>query len=276
VLANLGDESTNANPGFPDTEEPNTTQQTNAALIKWKAWIPTNTPIPTPDSYPVSGVVGLFQGAHYHSTNWYRPQLFCSMRSYSFHSFCSVCSEALVLAIYQRVRPVDGFSPASTNLSVSSTQSLAFNLALLQPATHSLSVQWTTNGVPLAGATNIALSLAPLSFANATTNSVTALVKDKTALVRNDPTNLLSQTVVWTVIVSAPQLQLDSAKWVSGGQFSFRVTGNAPQGFSIQSATNLINWVSLTTNSLVAGQFRFTNSGASVSSKQFFRAKTPP
>ncbi len=62
--------------------------------------------------------------------------------------FCSVCSEALVLAIYQRVRPVDGFSPASTNFSVTTTQALAFSLALLQPATHNLNVQWFTNGVP--------------------------------------------------------------------------------------------------------------------------------
>src|ERR1019366_296720 len=134
VLANLGDEYSTPYPGFPDTEEPNTTRQTNRALIKWNAWISTNAPIPTPNSVG-DGVVGLFQGAHYHTTGWYRPELNCVMGSLGV-PFCAVCSEALVLSIYQRVRPVDGFSPASTNLSVTNTQPVAFSLALLQPATH--------------------------------------------------------------------------------------------------------------------------------------------
>src|ERR1019366_4069333 len=164
VLANLGDEYTNAYPGFPDTEEPNTTQQTNRALIKWNAWIASGTPVPTtpPDSYP--GVIGLFEGAHYHTTGWYRPKLDCLMRDL-YAPFCDVCSEALVLAIYQRVRPVDGFSPASTNFSVSSTQALTFSLSQLQPATHNLDVQWFTNGVPQTGATHLGFTLLPQSFA---------------------------------------------------------------------------------------------------------------
>ena len=80
VLANLGDEYDLPYPGFPDTEEPNTTQQTNRALIKWNAWISPSTPVPTPPSAG-DGVVGLFEGAHYHSTGWYRPQLNCAMRA---------------------------------------------------------------------------------------------------------------------------------------------------------------------------------------------------
>ena len=96
-------------------------------------------------------------------TNWYRPELNCAMGALGV-PFCSVCSEALVLAIYQRVRPVDGFSPASTNFSVTTTQALAFSLALLQPATHNLSVQWFTNGVPWTGATNLSFTLLPQSL----------------------------------------------------------------------------------------------------------------
>ena len=48
VLANLGDEYTNAHPGFPNTEEPNTTRQTESALIKWRVWMDSGTPVPTP------------------------------------------------------------------------------------------------------------------------------------------------------------------------------------------------------------------------------------
>ena len=275
VLANLGDEYTTPYPGYPDTEEPNTTQQTNRLLVKWNAWISTNTPIPTPDGYDFGdSVVGLFQGAHYHTANWYRPELNCAMGALGV-PFCSVCSEALVLAIYQRVRPVDGFSPASTNLSLSTTQAAAFSVALLQPATHNLNVQWFTNGVPWAGATDLSFTLLPQSLANGT-NWVSARVKDNTALVRNDPTNLLSQTVTWTVNVSLPQLRLDSPLWLTGGRFVFRVAGYAPQGVVIQSSTDLSTWVPLATNSLVGGQLWHTNSAASSFSKTFYRAVTPP
>ncbi len=273
VLANLGDEYTNANPTFPDTEEPNTTQQTNRLLIKWQAWIATNTPIPTPATSDYSSVVGLFQGAHYHPTKWYRPQLDCLMRDL-YVPFCDVCSEALVLAIYQKVRPVDAFAPASTNLAVSSTAPLTFSLSLLQPATHNLVVQWSTNNAAIPGATNSAFTLSPLALGNGK-HSVSALVRDDTSLVRNDPTNLLTQTVTWALNVGLVQLRLDSPRWLTGGEFAFRVVGNASQGVVVQGSTDLSNWVNLATNVLVAGQFWFTNSSVAASPRTFYRAFTP-
>jgi hypothetical protein len=274
VVANLGDEYTNANPGFPDIEEPNTTQQTNRASIKWNAWISPGTPIPTPDTDGAD--VGLFQGAHYHATNWYRPMLNCLMKdANNFNSFCPVCQEALVLAIYGKVRPVDAYSPSNTSLSISTTQSVAFALTLLQPATHSLNVQWYTNGTALAGSTNPIFSVLPQSLGNGIQH-VSAVVKDNTAFVRNDPSNLLSQTITWTLNVNILQLALDSPTWLSGGRFAFRVSGNAPQGLSIQATTNLSTWLPLATNNLVSGQFWYTNSGASNFPSRFFRAVTPP
>jgi len=273
VLANLGDEYTTPNPGFPDTEEPNTTQQTNRLLLKWSTWVSADTPVPTPDSAG-DGVVGLFLGAHYHTNGWYRPELNCAMNSLGV-PFCSVCSEALVLAIYQRVRPVDAFAPASQNLSVTTPQALAFNLTLLQPATHSLTVQWFTNGVPCAGGTNSSLILLPQSLPNGS-NWVSAVVHDPTPLVRHDPTNLLTQVITWGLSVNVPQLRLDSPLWLAGGKLAFRVSGYAPQGFSIRASTNLANWSPLSTNALVAGQYWYTNSGTAGFSRRYFRAVTPP
>jgi len=216
----------------------------------------------------------LFPGAHYHATGWYRPELDCLMRDL-YVPFCAVCSEALVLAIYQRVRPVDAFSPASTNLSVTTTQAVAFSLVLLQPATHNLNVQWFTNGVPRAGATNLSFTLLPQFLPNGT-NWVSAVVKDNTPLVRNDPTNLLSQTNSWTLNVSIPHFRLDSPRWLKGGKFAFRIGGYAPEGVVVQSSTNLSNWGPVATNSLVAGQLWYTNSSASGSPRRFYRATTPP
>ncbi len=275
VLANLGDEYTNAYPGFPDTEEPNTTRETRPGFIKWKAWINTNTtPLPTPPIAQYSSVIGLFQGAHYHTTNWYRPKLDCAMNHFGV-PFCEVCSEALVLAIYQRVRPIDTLTPATTNLTISSPQAVAFSLTVLQPASHDLSVQWRTNGAVVPGATNLTFNLLPQSLGNGT-QSVSAVVRDDTSLVRTDPAGLLNQTIAWTLVVSLPHLQLDSPLWLAGGQFAFRVSGQASQDFSLQSSSNLIAWVALQTNSLVGGQFWYTNPAAGTMPKQFFRAVTPP
>src|SRR5439155_4355117 len=130
---------------------------------------------------------------------------------------------------YQRVRPVDAFAPASTNLSATTTQALAFNLTLLQPPSNHLTVQWFTNGIAINGATNSAFTLLPQLLPNGTSR-LSAVVRDTTPLVRTDPTNLLTQTVTWTVNVNLPQLRLDSPLWLAGGKFAFRVTGNAPQG----------------------------------------------
>src|SRR5437016_3948921 len=107
VLANLGDEYTNSYPGFPNTEEPNTTRETRRDFIKWKAWISTNTPIPTPATD--SADIGLFQAAHYHRTNCSRPKLNSAMGAVG-TPFCDVCREALTLAFYKRGRPVDSFA----------------------------------------------------------------------------------------------------------------------------------------------------------------------
>src|SRR5206468_5802259 len=130
-------------------------------------------------------------------------------------------------------------------------------------------------GTAVLVATNLTLNLLPQSLGNGT-HSVSAVVRDNTTLVRTDPTNLLSQTITWTLVVNLPYLRLDSLRWLAGGQFAFRVNGQAPQNFSLQASSNLVNWVPALTNSLVGGQFWYTNAAASNVPKQFFRAVAAP
>lgn len=273
VLAGLGDEYTAPNPGYPDIEEPNTTRETNRAAIKWNAWIDTNTPVPTPTTY--GSIVGLFEGAHYHTTGWYRPKLNCRMNSPFYETFCEVCTEALVLAIYREVRPIDSFTPATAHQSVTSTQALSFALTVLHPATHALNVQWLTNGTPVAEATNTTFTILPAALGSGT-NTVSGRVTDPTPLVRTDTSNLLSQTLTWTVNVNLPQLQLSAPRWLGAGKFAFRISGVAPQGFAIHASTNLSNWTPIATNNLVNGQFDYTNQSGASFPVRMFRAVTPP
>jgi hypothetical protein len=270
VIGALGDEYDYAFT-FPNTEEPNTTQETNRASIKWNAWISTNTPVPTPATGQYANDVGLFQGAHYHTTGWYRPKLDCTMRSFGV-PFCEVCREAMVKAFYQRVRPIDTIIPASPNISLATTQSQVFSVSAQQPQTHRLTVQWFTNGIAVPGATNSNFLLMPQMLPNGS-NYVSAVVRDATDRVKNDPANLLRQTVGWSVTVGT-QFTLDSLILLPGGAFAFRVHGSATGSITVQGSTNLNDWISLGTNVLSGGEFWHTNSGAGTG--MFFRAVTQP
>ena len=269
VVGNLGDEYTYPYPGFPDTEEPNTTQETRPAFIKWRAWILTNTPLPTPPTSAYASVIGLFEGAHYHTTGWYRPKLDCLM-NHLYAPFCEVCRETLVLAFYAHVRPVDSFHPLSTNLSLVSTQSSSFSLSVLAPSTHSLQVQWSADGVDIPGGTNSYLVLGPQSPG---LHTLTAVVTDPTGYVRNDPSSRLRQVVTWSLNVSPAPLRLVSPLLLPGNAFAFCVTGSAPQGFAVQTSTNLTDWVSVGTNFLAGGQCWYTNPPAPAVSRAFFRTR---
>jgi IgA Peptidase M64 len=276
TLGNLGDEYTTPYPGYPNTEEPNTTTQTDLSLIKWNAWIPNGTPIPTPPTEAYQNTVGLFQGAHYHTNGWYRPTLDSRMQSLQSSSgFGPVNQEALVLAIYEKMRPIDSHSPTTNNLSVASPQILNFGLNLLAPATHALNVQWRTNGMAVTGATNSVFNISSVQLGNGT-NKVEADVWDATTFVRTDLKNLLKQTNTWSLTVNVPTMQIDSLKWQTNGSFAFRVTGNSPNGVSVQASTDLLQWIALQTNSLTNGQFLFTNAQAILFQQHFYRTVTPP
>jgi hypothetical protein len=219
TLAGLGDEYANPFPGFPDTEEPNTTRETDRDLIKWKSWISPSTPIPTPATEDYEDQVGLFEGAHYHSVGWFRPQQFCTMHSLEDGGFCAVCTEALVKAIYKRVHLVETFSPATKNFSIGAAQTVDFQVSTVQPATHNLSAQWFTNGIPIADATNLTFELATFALTKGT-YSVRAEIRDTTPLVRNDPENSLSNSVTWRVTKSfSPPPPYDAEKGKYSGLF---------------------------------------------------------
>ena len=274
AFGTLADEYTDAYPGFVPVEKPNATTNANRATLKWTSWILGSTPLPTPPDPTNAAVVGLFQGAEYQTTGWYRPKLDCKM-NHLFVNFCEVCAEQLVKSIYTLVRPFDSFLPATTNFTIFSTQAVAFSVTPLQPLTHNLSVQWFTNGSAIAGATNSAFSLVPGSLGNGL-HTLKSVVSDPTALVKSDPAGLLKATNTWNLTVSLNDLALVSAQYLASNRFRLTVTGTAPAGFVIQASTNFVTWTPLTTNSLSGGKFDYTNSSLTNFSFRFYRTISPP
>ena len=266
-FCDLGDEYSDAYPGYPDTEEPNTTTQTIRALIKWNAWILPSTLIPTPAVASNSAVVGLFEGAHYHTTGWYRPKLNCKMRAL-FVPFCEVCSETFVESIYGQIRPIDGLSPATNSvLTVSNSNVLSLSITPLLPSTHPLAIQWFINDVPSPGATSTVFAVTSLSMPPGT-NRVRVDVTDDTAVVRTDPGLLLKDSRTWRInnVIEAPRLFAAPA----GTKIELSWTTNA-SGFVLESRPNLSPgsvWVPMLTISNQAGiAVDPTNGGA------FFRLR---
>jgi len=276
VFAGLGDEYSGSvdhieTNSFP--AEPNTTTNTSFASIPWKAWIDTNsTPIPTPnylDGNPYFNDVGLFEGAHYSLTNWYRPKLNCRMRSVDYGiPFCEVCREALVKMVYSKVRSIEAATPTNALITMTPTPAIAFSVTPLQPATHNLGVQWRTNGVNVAGATNTTFSLA----AQGGLTNLSVVVRDATDWVRNDPANVTAATNVW----SLASLWLESPQAVPVDQFRFTVRGSGVTNFAVKASSDLNSWTSIATNALVGGQFNFTNSGLTNPPWRFYRVVSPP
>ena len=198
-FAGLGDEYDSPYPGYPDIEEPNTTRETRRDRIKWRDWIQPSTPIPTPESAAYRSVVGLFEGAHFHPTGWYRPKLDCRMQTLG-QPFCEVCKEAIVLSTYSTLGIIQGSSPAENNLTVPGGGELLLSVQTTSSAEAPLVYAWTVDGE-----TNSAYAsdTFPASFdtLGVGTRLVRASVHDPTPLVRTDPTAKLWKTRSWLVQV---------------------------------------------------------------------------
>lgn len=257
TFAGLGDEYSDANPGWVPKEMPNVTQQTNRALIKWNAWILGSTPVPTPDTAPYTNVVGLFEGAEYQTNGWYRPQHICEMRALD-NPYCKVCAEALVKAIYTRIRPIISNVPATnTPTTLANSQSVTFNIATLQPSGFNLNLQWFTNNATCGGATNSSFTIYTPSLPFGS-NHVRVEVTDTNPAVRNDPGQLLKDRRSWQVQILSPRLE--SHRLPGGVVLAW--TTNA-QGFVLEYKTNLnpsIVWQSAGAPTVVGDRYTFNDS----------------
>ena len=143
------------------------------------------------------GPVSTYEGAALQwCTGLYRPSPNSKMRGYN-RPFNGPSAEALVLSIYEVVRPIDSHTPNDqplTGFDVVSVQPV-------QPIGHSLDVTWRIGSLTVG--TGTTLRICDLGLA-AGSHTLTAEVVDNTDMVRDEEQRavLMSQDVSWTVNVA--------------------------------------------------------------------------
>lgn len=122
--------------GAPIHNTPNVAHSDEVAYVPWKHWIDASAP-----------GVGVYEGAACAVRGAWKPTNNCLMANYG-RDFCPICRETLILAIYQRVDPIDGCSPEAQPLEgegvqpLELSQPLAFTVDVLCPEKHPLDVRW--------------------------------------------------------------------------------------------------------------------------------------
>jgi hypothetical protein len=154
---------TGAEPGIPNVT---TLLAADLAALqtKWYRWL------------DVAGV-GTFEGAMYEQFGLYRPTNNSKMRSLG-RPFQVVNRERLIFDIYEIVRPIDDATPPGRH-----PLDTVFFVTPLQPIGHSLDVQWSLDGRPIAGATGPTLDAGALGLRGPHVLSVE--VADNTPMVRD-------------------------------------------------------------------------------------------
>ena len=199
-FGSLADEYDSPNPTYwecspeVDCPEPNVTLRTALPDIKWRAWIPQGVPLPTPAYAGYGDVVGLFEGARYHTTGIYRPvESNCAMRS-MMSVFCPVCTEALVRQMWAHARPHDAVAPDPGPLTRSACEPLTFSVRTAPIA--GITVSWDADST--GGACEKPLLTFPPGALAPGQHRVAALVAVQSDLVRNNPYEQLRELLTWS------------------------------------------------------------------------------
>ena len=139
--------------------------------------------------------MGVFEGAAYQPTGWYRPEYNCRMRTNS-ADLCAICAEIWALKIHEYVSPIDSVSP--NEVSLIDPNMLAVKVMDVYND-EPLDIQWYIDNIEredLRGQTSWSLDLSAGDY------EIWVKVSDTTAYVRKDPENLMEASQVWQVSLS--------------------------------------------------------------------------
>jgi hypothetical protein len=167
---------------FGEPIQPNVT--INAFGTKWAHWLGYN--------QPGIGVIGAYQGGLGYDLGIYRPSLESKMRSL-YQPFDAIAREKIILDIYNRVDPLDAYTP---NVGVLSDPTLE-----VDPIdANVIRVNWFVNGTLVPGATATTFDPADFGYGPGA-YTVSARAFDPTEWVRINLTRL-EQSVSWDVVLT--------------------------------------------------------------------------
>lgn len=220
TFTGLADEYETPYPGYPPCSdvtgppcEPNVTDQTIRALIKWEPWIDPATPVPTPAGDPLfTNDVGLFEGARYLASGMFRPRDAQCLMRFVGQPFGEVCAQTYVLRLYDGgwgvpALGIDPIEPGSETpppglVAIAPSDTLTLSVSLLSPAGGPpLEVGWWVNGVLQPGIEGDSYEFDPPDEGN---YDIEVRVSDATTLVHPEMAgDSLESQRSWTVNVSS-------------------------------------------------------------------------
>jgi hypothetical protein len=181
-----------------------------SAQTKWWRWLNDATP-------GFDGPISTYEGAVYSVSGVYRPSPNSMMRALGPQFNLPSC-EALLVSIYDIVRPIDG--PPSPATSVVLNPASSVSITTMQKIGNPLTVQWVLDGQAIPGATGSNFNVASINLRNGA-SSLAVRVVDETNMVR-DPVirnSLLTQTLTWSLPVAPCLADLTGDRIVDDADF---------------------------------------------------------
>lgn len=269
-FADLGDEYGGAYCG--GSERPNTTKETNPDLVKWKDWFTQGMPIPTPNStncgsYP-SLNIGLYQGANYCNTGWYRPACNCKMNMLG-TPFCNVCNQTLIYCINNSISLIDGYQPVGP-VTLGNGQTQTFSASFLTPSSNSVLRTWKLdNSVVASNANSYQVDGSTL------TDGTHSLVLTATDSTYRSKVAMPVYTKTWIITKNGSvTVTLSPFNAVCANTPDFTLTGGSPLG-GVYSGTGVSNG-KFSPVTAGTGTFTITYTYSGVSATQSVIVKSLP
>ena len=241
----LVDEYSLGAPGIAHINAPNAAGYADTAIetLKWKDWLTPGVPIPTPsEGFTYDYSVGVFAGAVY-SNDCYRPESYCMMGNAT-NSFCRVCTEWITLKLHEKISIIEPVTPTNGTVYYN-VQPITFTLSLVEAGTiqHS-AVTWLLDYTPIANECTTSVTLQPWDLGQsfhvlqAVVTDTTGYIYrgyDTTRFVRNDPNNLMSDTITWNLQYGwgTEVIQLAENQPLTG--IAWTVTGYGGRNVSIKT-----------------------------------------
>ncbi len=184
-----------------------------------------------------------------------------------FSSIANPTNNAFVLFDNVRVENLSGAPLLPPSISAQPTNTSAIvgtniTLSVGSGGSNPLSYQWRFNGTNVPGATSSSLQLANVQYTNAGSYDV---------LISNAAGLAASAAGVLTVL--PPPLQFQSTTILPNGQAQLTFSGGLGESYTIQSSSNLVDWITVSAVLITNNPQVFVDATATNSDTRFYRAR---